>query len=175
MADRWGRAIAEHDEVLGEYLRVARTFSEGAWQRPPAPDRWSAAALTLHVADAYRYGENAAAGGPGMRLRAPGWAAFASRTVIFPVMLFLKRFPREAPAPSEVRPDLALAHTLSKVALLDRLEDSAARALIALKHPEATRVMHAYFGSLSPYQALRLLTAHTRHHTNGLRARRGDD
>jgi hypothetical protein len=32
-------------------------------------------------------------------------------------------------------------------------------------------MVHAYFGRLSPLQTLRLLSAHTRHHTEGMRAR----
>ena len=171
MPSRWIRALAEHEQVLEEYVQLARTFPAERWQREPAPQRWSAAALTLHVADAYRFGLEAANGGAGMRLRVPRAVAFVSRNVIFPVMLWRKRFPREAPAPSEVRPDLSLAHTLTQAALLDRLAVTAEQAIAALQAPQATRVTHAYFGSLSPYQALRLLSAHTRHHTSGLRDR----
>lgn len=38
----------------------------------------------------------------------------------------------------------------------------------------ATAVRHAVFGPLTPYQALRMLSAHTRHHTEGMRLRSGD-
>jgi hypothetical protein len=175
MSDRWRRAVKQHDTVLSEYLRVARDFPADLWHRVPAPGRWSAAALTLHVADAYRYGHEAASGGPGMRLLAPPLAAWVSRTVIFPVLLWLKRFPREAPAPTEVRPDLTLAHTLTQAELVERLEREAGKAIATFQRPTATRVMHAYFGSLTPYQTLRLVTAHTRHHTSGLRDRLGAD
>lgn len=175
MTDRWRYALAEHEQVLGEYLLLARAFPEERWQREPSPGRWSAAALTLHVADAYRFGYDAASGGTGMRLRVPRVVAFISRNVVFPVMLWRKTFPREAPAPSEVRPDLALAPTLTRKELIERLVHEASRAITALQQPHATRVTHAYFGSLSPHQALRLLTAHTRHHTIGLRDRLGAD
>ena len=175
MTDRWSSALAEHEHVFSEYLRVARDFPADRWQRVPAPGRWSAAALTLHVADAYRYGHEAASGGPGMRLLAPPLAAWVSRTVIFPVMLWLKRFPREAPVPAEVRPDLSMAHTLTQDELVERLEREAGKAIATFQRPTATRVMHAYFGLLTPYQTLRLVTAHTRHHTNGLRDRLGAD
>lgn len=175
MTGRWRFALDEHEQVLGEYVRLARAFPDGAWRREPAPGRWSAAALTLHVADAYRFGFDAASGGPGMRLRAPTFVVFLSRTVILPVMLWRKRFPREAPAPSEVRPDLSRAHALTQVDLLEMLAAAADRAVTALRQPHASRVTHAYFGALSPYQALRLLTAHTRHHTGGLRERLSAD
>lgn len=163
--------MEEHADVLEDYVRTAQAFSDEAWRRAPAPGRWSAAALTLHVADAYQFGHAAASGGSGMRLRVPALVAFVSRTVVFPVMLWRKRFPREAPAPSEVHPDLDLAHTLTRVAMLHRLRENARQALDTLQRPDATRVTHAYFGSLSPYQTVRLLTAHTRHHTTGLRER----
>ncbi|WP_396222356.1 DinB family protein [Gemmatimonas sp.] len=171
MTDRWQRALVEHDDVFDEYLHVARAFTADRWQRAPAPGRWSAAALTLHVADAYRYGHEAACGGPGMRLLVPPLAAFASRVVIFPVMRWLKRFPREAPAPNELRPDLTLVHTMTQAEVVDRLEHEAGKAIAAFQRPTAARVMHAYFGSLTPYQTLQLVTAHTRHHTIGLRER----
>jgi hypothetical protein len=32
------------------------------------------------------------------------------------------------------------------------------------------RVVHAYFGAIAPRRALRLLSAHTRHHARGLEA-----
>lgn len=168
---RWTKALTEHDEVLGHYLRTAREFDDDRWQRAPAAGRWSAAALTLHVADSYRFGRDAASGGPGMRMLAPRPVAFVSRHLVLPIMLALRRFPREAPAPAEVRPDATGALALPRDVLLARLERDATDALQALQQPHATRVTHAYFGSLSPHQALRLLTAHTRHHTIGLRDR----
>lgn len=167
----WSEVLLEHDEVFGQFLHTARQFDDDRWQRAPAAGRWSAAALTLHVADSYRFGRDAASGGPGMRLLAPRPVAFVSRHLVLPIMLALKRFPREAPAPAEVRPDAIAAHAQPRDTLLARLERDAADALQALQQPHASRVRHAYFGSLSPYWALRLLTAHTRHHTTGLRER----
>lgn len=168
---RWTKALTEHDEVFGQFLHTARQFDDDQWQRAPAAGRWSAAALTLHVADSYRFGRDAASGGPGMRMVAPRPVAFVSRSLVLPVMLVLHRFPREAPAPVEVRPDVTAAQALPRNVLLARLERDAADALQALQQPHASGVTHAYFGSLSPYWALRLLTAHTRHHTTGLRER----
>lgn len=175
MTDRWRFALTEHEQVLDEYVRCARAFPGERWYREPAAGRWSAAALTLHVADAYRLGFEAASGGAGMRQRVPTIVAFLSRHLILPVMLWRKSFPREAPSPSEVRPDVCLAHALSQTDVVDRLESAAAQALAVLQQPHAARVTHAYFGSLAPYQGLRLLSAHTRHHTIGLRARLGAD
>lgn len=110
-----------------------------------------------------------------MRLRVPPLVAFVSRHTIFPLMLWRKRFPREAPAPSEVRPDLTLSLALAQSELIDRVCLTAEKAVAALQQPDASPVTHAYFGSLLPYRGLRMLSAHTRHHTIGLRARLGAD
>lgn len=102
----------------------------------------------------------------GMRLVVSPVVAWASRTLYLPWMLRTRRFPRNAPAPREVRPDADVARTMPRTALIQQLEDTANRAALALRSArEDARVTHAYFGALTPLVALRLLNAHTRHHT----------
>lgn len=106
-----------------------------------------------------------------MALRSPRALAFVSRNVLLRLMLVTGTFPREAPAPREVRPDLLDATTLRVEDVVTRLQHVTADALTALRDPKAAPFTHAYFGTLSPYYTLRLLSAHTRHHTQGLDAR----
>jgi hypothetical protein len=164
-------AVREHDEVLAEFLRVVALVPPSRWHAEPAPGKWTAAALTVHISDSYAFGVRAASGGAGMKLRVPLTASFVARNVIFPLMLWRRRFPKDAPAPPEVRPDLADASRLKQADALARVAQNAADALAALRRPAATPVQHAVFGQLSPYQALRMLSAHTRHHTEGMRLR----
>ncbi len=168
-------AIDEHHRVVAGLLDAVGTVGDPIWHLGPTPTRWSAAALTLHVADAYRYGADAARGRATMRVRVPRvWAWFA-RTVLLPRLLAAERFPAGARSPDEVLPDLARAATLTKpdgLSMLQQCADDALSALIEAHDTRPkTRIVHASFGSLSPLLALRLLSAHTRHHTAGMRER----
>lgn len=166
---RWTRALAEHDQVVHGFLEAIGRVETVQWHQPRAPGKWSPAALTLHVCEAYAFGRDAARGGPGMRLRVPPAVARASRLVLLPLSLLTRQFPRGADAPAEVVPDLEQAGAMTPRSAADRLSALAAEAAVALRQaPPATRLTHAYFGPLSPYTTLRLLSAHTRHHTSGL-------
>jgi hypothetical protein len=141
------------------------------WFAEPAPDKWSPAALTLHVTDAYEMGLRALAGGSSMRLRIPRWKAWFYRTTLLPHLMRRGEFPRVR-APREIQPDLALARTRSRAEALERLRTKAREAGAAFRAaettPNAPRLTHAYFGDLPPYLALRFLTTHTQHHTKGI-------
>lgn len=124
--------------------------------------------MTLHVCQSYEMGVIAAHGGPSMRLVSPRPVALLSRRILLPILLATRRFPTEAPAPTEVRPDLALAAVMGRDEAIARFTAAALAAGDALSAPGAQPVTHAYFGTLPPRLALRLLSAHTRHHTGGL-------
>jgi len=167
----WRKAEREHHEVVTGFRDIVRCFSEAKWQCEPSPGRWSAAALVWHVCQSYELGADAARGGQSMTLRSPALVAFLSRNLLLPVLLATRTFPREAPAPREVRPDLERVSDFGIEAALLRLQSASTDALSALKVPGASSFTHAYFGTLSPYHTLRLLSAHTRHHTQGLEQR----
>jgi len=167
----WSKAEREHHEVMSRFRDLVRCFSAATWHREPSPGRWSAAALVWHVCQSYELGTEAARGGSSMMLRSPAALAFLSRHLLLPVMLATRTFPREAPAPREVRPDLAATSAFTIDEALPRLHRASSNALAAIMAPEAAAFTHAYFGTLSPYHTLRLLSAHTRHHTQGLEQR----
>ena len=171
---RWAAAVREHEAVVSEFLRTIERIGPAEWSRTPSPDRWSPAAVALHVCISYELGRDAANGVRSMRLRSAPPIAWLSRTLLLPLMFATKRFPRNAPAPREVRPDLDEAARLGQPAIAARLGESAAAAAAALRDADGrrptTRFTHAYFGSLSPLATLRLLSAHTRHHARRLAA-----
>lgn len=166
---RWRAALAEHQRELDAFLDVVRGVDATAWAEPRAQNKWSPAAVVLHVCRAYELGRDAAKGkGVGMKLLVTPRRATLLRSALLPVIVSVKRFPRGVPAPREVRPDVDEASRLTRDVGLDRLRATAgdaARALYnaALAHPDR-RVPHAYFGPLQPRLALRLLSAHTHHH-----------
>jgi hypothetical protein len=174
---RWAEAADEHTRAVGTFVDAMVRVPESRWHVPRATGRWSAAAVALHVCQAYEFGRDAVNTGAAMRLKVPAPMAWVSRVVVLPVLLARDRFPRGADAPPEVVPDLRGAARLSRDAVAARLGRSAAEALDALRraaHEEpGLRVRHAYFGAMPPLQTLRLLSAHTRHHARGLAAAPG--
>jgi hypothetical protein len=168
---RWTSAIAEHDTVVREFLDVCKRCPPGDWHRTPAAGKWSTAAVALHVCRAYELGQSAMAGGPSMRLRVSKPYSWLLRTLMLPVIVATKRFPR-ARAPREVAPDLEEAKLLTPhaaAARLKRVADEAAAAFRQVgRDRSAPLLTHAYFGALTPYVALRMLSAHTRHHARTL-------
>jgi hypothetical protein len=169
------RLLVAHQAAVDDFLAALGGVPDARWSVPPSAGRWSAAALSLHVIDAYGHCLQALDGGRQMRTRLPVWRMWLLRELVLPVMFGLGRFPREAPAPPEVVPDLGAAETLSQAAAQARLTEMAARTIAALESAAVNcpglRIDHAYFGAMSPRQTLMLLTGHTRHHTEGLRTR----
>ncbi len=166
---RWTAALEEHETVVRAFLAECQAVAPADWQRAPDPGKWSPAAVVLHVCRAYELGRDAVAGGPGMRLLVPPAAAWFARKLLLPFLLATKRFPQGASAPAEVVPDLAEARLLLQGAAAARLRRVSQEAAMALRHAAdehpAARVTHAFFGALDPHAALRVLSAHTRHHT----------
>lgn len=171
---KWEAAVAEHELVVRGFLSVCGKCATADWHRPPAPNKWSTAAVALHICNAYEVAGNSVTGGPGMQLRVSRPYAWFLRTAVLPFILATKRFPR-ATAPREVRPNAEEAEQLTPEAAsirLRRAADSAVRAFRdAGRNPASPRMNHAYFGAINAYTALRLLSAHTRHHTRALRTR----
>ena len=170
----WIAAIAEHENAIRTFVAACRRVESSNWQRAPALGKWSPAAVALHVCQAYEFGRDAAVEDARMRLRVAPPLAWLSRTVILPIFLATKRFPRGAKAPAEVVPDAAEARLLTQDAAAARLHRAAEESATALRRAAAERptfrVTHAYFGALTPYSTVRLLSAHTNHHARVLAA-----
>ena len=170
-ARRWKKALAEHETVVAEFLSVIEKASASEWHRRPAPKKWSNADLALHLCRAYEIGRQSVETGQGMRVLVSRPRAWFFRTFFLPVILRTQRFPRVG-APAEVRPDIAEVEHLTRERAAKRFRESADAAATAIRRAADRRpapvVHHAYFGALSPYSGLRLLTAHTRHHIRKL-------
>ncbi len=168
----WSGACREHAQVLTEFLAMIDRMPPDRWQRPPRPNKWSAATLTEHLSVTYAYGRDAATTGRGMRLLVPRPIAWAARTFILPRMLASQKFARGAKAPAEVRPDVgesaALTQAEAKMRLTERADESLAAFDRAMRERPELRITHAYFGPLSLLLTLRMLSAHTRHHSGGM-------
>lgn len=165
---RWQSAERGHAESVAALLVAASLVPDHKWTEPLGPGRWSPAQVLLHIEQSYRLGDDALRGGAGMRVRTSPLIAWLSRTLLLPLITLTRRFPRNAPAPREIIPDAAEAHAIPRVELTVRVQAAATQALATLRQAvqdgRAVKVRHAYMGALSPYQTLRLLNGHTRHH-----------
>ena len=166
----WRAALGEHHRAVRELIATCERISVSRWHQAPAPGKWTPSDVVLHLCRAYELGRDAAHGGPGMRLLVLPSRARVLRTLLLPAILLTDRFPRGVRAPAEVVPD-ASERSMPDAAL-DRLRRAAQEAAAALRRVDegrpVRRVTHAYFGPLTPRTALRVLTAHTRHHTRAL-------
>ena len=167
---RWNAAVKRHDAAVREFLAVCDNCASADWHRA-ANGKWSTAAVALHICTTYELGRDAMQRGAGMQPIFSKRDAWVLRTFVLPWILATSRFPR-AKAPREVVPDATETKQLTLDAVRTRLSRAAREASDALRTAgtsgSGTKMDHAYFGPLSPYTALRLLTAHTRHHTRGL-------
>lgn len=172
---RWAAALREHEREVTRFLAVVARIDPAEWHRPRAAGKWSPAAEVLHVCRAYELAHDAADGGPGMHLLVSPRKALLLRRSMLPLILATKRFPHGVPAPREVVPDVNESGEITPAASIQRFTsatDEAARALRDIDTAQpAFRVTHAYFGPLAPRAALRLLSAHTRHHARALSER----
>ena len=171
---RWSSALAEYDEVVSGFCRLATTFDATTWRQPPIAGKWSPAAVSLHVCQAYEFGRDAVENGSEMKPLVSPAIAWLSRSLLLPWFLKTKQFPRGARAPAEVLPDLAEAERCTPASLVERLRQSSRDAAESLRRADverpSVRIAHAYFGALTPLLALRLLSTHTRHHARALGA-----
>lgn len=168
----WEAALDEHEKAVRSFVAACEQLPAGRWHQASALDKWSPSDVVLHLCKAYDLGRQAVAGHPGMRLRVTPWRAWMLRAFLMPMIFLTGRFPRGVPAPKEVLPDPAESNELSRESAMARLGRNAREAAEALRtiaedHPRV-RVMHAYFGPLTPHQALRMLSAHTQHHAREL-------
>lgn len=172
--DDWRDAITDYEAAIDAFAVAIAHTDAARWHAWRANGGWSPAALALHVCLSYEVGTRAARGGAGMLLRASPAASWFARRIVLPLMLTARRFPRGARAPREVRPDEVETLQIDQPAMIARLRRAGAEAAEALQHATIAtptlRITHAYFGALSPYDTLRLLSAHTRHHCDGMRA-----
>ena len=168
----WTAAVSEHDEVLTDFVTHVQRVQPDHWWLSTKAGKWSPAEEALHVVTTYEMGSGAVAapsGEGGMRMLVSPGRAWLSRQFLLPLLLMTRRFPRGAKAPAEVVPSLPEAATLSAAEVSARLVRSAREAVASLRRSGASatprRFVHAYFGPLDSLTTLRLLSAHTRHHT----------
>jgi len=166
----WDRLLADHTAALEEYQASAMSLSLETWTRPMAPGKWTPAEVTSHVTEAYRVLRGELGGQAGMSLRGSRLRRFILRHTALPRLLAGKPFPPGVRAPRETRPRIVVDDRQTALKELGSLAELFTTELGACAGPARPCLTHAYFGLLSPRQALQLLAVHTRHHARQLAA-----
>jgi hypothetical protein len=167
MAD-WATLVAAHSAALEAFLHTARQIPPGRWTQPIALGKWTPAEITSHLCESYSVLRAELTGRPGMELRLRPLQRWVLRHTLLPRILASGKFPAGARAPRETRPrpdewnrGTAL-HTLSTEA------DSFVQDLSDRARAGRIRLTHAYFGTMSARQSIRMVTVHIRHHAHQL-------
>ena len=138
------------------------------WTLPMAPGKWTPAEVTSHVTAAYRVLRGELGGQAGMSLRGSRLRRFILRHTVLPRLLAGRPFPPGARAPRETRPTIVAGDRQTALRELGSVAELFTTELSASAGVASPRLAHAYFGLMSPRQALQLLAAHTRHHARQL-------
>jgi hypothetical protein len=147
---------------VAEFVAHARGIDAAAWNREPAPGKWSPAQVTEHVALAYERTRDLLKNPP------TGGAPWFLRPLIrfFYVRPILRtgRFPANAKAPKQFRPTTS---TESADVLCRRVESAATGLeldLAELASQGRNAISHPIFGRTPLEDALHFQALHTAHH-----------
>ena len=166
----WIPLLADHSSAVEEYMAAAGRLPAPAWMRPLALGKWTPAEVTSHVSQAYRVLRAELGGEVGMRTLGSRFQRLVLRHTILPRLLTGRPFPPGVRAPRETRPRDVVEDPDTALATLGTLAAEFTEELTARAAGGTVRLTHAYFGSLSPEQGIKLLTVHTRHHARQLTA-----
>ena len=162
---RWQAAAREHEAAVRAFVETAEQLPPERWNAPVAPEKWSPAQITEHLALAYEAMMRELSGGGAMAPRAAGWQQRLLRWFLLPHILFHRKFPSGARAPRETRPAEGNPDQAAALARLRDVADRAQRELIETERRGTKQVMtHPYFGAISALRALRFSAVHVQHH-----------
>jgi hypothetical protein len=157
-------ALADHREAIDAVVRAVREVDPRVWTESRASGKWAPADVAEHLALSYGPPLSELDGGPGFALRVKGWKLWVVRRKYLPAILERGVLPSGASSPREARP---VSRSATPDEAGDRLSENASRFERRLTEARArgeVRLTHAYFGSLTGPEILRILAVHARHH-----------
>lgn len=164
------RLLGRNRSAVASFQSAALAIPADAWHSPIATGKWSAAQHVEHIARAYDAAVRDLVDGAPMRLIGTPRQRRLWRLLGLSAVRFLRRLPRGAPAPREIRPIGDSAR--SRTSLLAELDEHVRAFEVAVESNAANRsrgFVHPYFGGLSMTDGLRVAIVHTRHHERALR------
>ena len=161
--DTFDNLAADHRAAVDEFVRRASAIPADRWKVPRAPEKWSPAQETKHVALYFSKITEGMNGAPHLRMRVKGLRRLIIRWFYFGRIMRSGRIPVAVRAPREVRPP---DDPGTQNDLLSELREASARFEAALRERQSVPVtmMHPYFGGLDARETLRFAAIHTRHH-----------
>lgn len=158
--------LATHAVAVDEFFTRAAQVSPARWGVPRLDGKWTPAQEVKHVALAYEAFTRDLRGGEPMQLVGSAMKRRLWRAIGLTSILWLKKLPRGARAPREVRPpDGALDQEAALAEFRRRTTEFEAAFREAFRSAPGKRVTHPYFGTLSLMDALQMAIVHTRHHS----------
>jgi hypothetical protein len=162
---QWSDARTLHDRAVHDLVTAAERVTADRWMQPRADGKWSPAEIIEHLTLAYDVLQRELEGGQGMRIRVKLWLRILLRLTVMRRILRGGPFPKNAPAPREIRP--ATANADQRAAIAGFRERSAKFLATAdAAHAAKRRVVltHPYFGQGGLTDGLVLSARHIEHH-----------
>lgn len=165
---RWPQIVADHAAAAEEFVAAISQLSGAAWVAHSAPEAWSAAEITEHLARTYSQYAGEARGKNSLRIRLGPVQRTLARIFVKPRLLSGKPFPKTR-APRELRPSTGPATPADGVALFRATGDACLRdiGMLCERRPYR-RMVHPYLGALPLYEIIQFASQHIRHHRRQL-------
>lgn len=166
----WPSVLAEHAAAADAYAATIATLTAAQWTRRPAPDSWTPAEITEHLARTYSQYAGESRGKDALRIRLGFFRLMLARAFVKPRLLQGAPFPK-AKAPRALRPVNGPDTPANGVALFRATGDACVRdlSILAERRPHR-RLVHPYLGRLPLYEVVRFAAHHIRHHHRQLLA-----
>ncbi|MDP1890199.1 MAG: DinB family protein, partial [Gemmatimonadaceae bacterium] len=163
-AARVAEMIAEHAAAAEEFAATIGALTPEQWTARPAPETWSPAEITDHLARTYSQYAGEARGKNPLRIRLRLPFLLFARAFVKPRLLAGAPFPK-AKAPRPLRPGTGPETPADGVALFRATGSACLRdlGLLAERRPYR-QLVHPYLGSLPLYDMVRFAAQHIRHH-----------
>jgi hypothetical protein len=165
---RWPALMADHATAADEFVLAISRMSATEWTSRPAPEAWSPAEITDHLARTYSQFAGEARGKNSLRIRLGPVRRTLARIFVKPRLLSGAAFPK-ARAPRELRPSSGPDTPADGVALFRATGDACLRDLeiLHVRRPYR-RMVHPYLGALPLYEIVQFASQHVRHHRRQL-------
>jgi hypothetical protein len=164
-AEKLAPLLDDHRAAADEFFHRAAQVTSARWDTPRADGKWTPAQEVKHVILAYEAFTNELRGAGSMRLLGTPLKRMFWRAIGLTSVLVLRKLPRGARAPREIRPPEG-PHDQQE--LLTELREATEKFeqvfRAACERDGRKTVSHPYFGALDLVDSLKMVTVHTRHH-----------
>jgi hypothetical protein len=160
----WPEVLAEHAAAADEFTATIGALTPAQWTTRRAPEAWSPAEITDHLARTYSQYAGEARGKNSLRIRLRLPMLLFARAFVKPRLLRGAPFPK-AKAPRPLRPGAGPDTPADGVALFRATGAACLRdlGLLAERRPYR-QLVHPYLGALPLYDMVRFAAQHIRHH-----------